>query len=77
MHGKTVTKSTVTEWKQIVTKCMAQNEIVQTPGMTYDEFVKVTARSKMVSQFFNSQQHHIKSNMHSNYIGEEGQTLFV
>ena len=62
--------------RQIVMKCMARNEIVQTPGMTYDEFVKVTARSKMVSQFFNSQRHHIQSNMRSNYIGEEGQTRF-
>ena len=46
--------------EQIVTKCMARNEIVQTPGMTCDQFVKVTSRSPLVSQFFNSQRHHIQ-----------------
>ena len=28
--------------EQIVTKCITQNETVQMPGMTQDEFVKVT-----------------------------------
>ena len=59
--------------EQIVTKCIVQNEMVQTPGMTCDQFIKMTASSKTVSQFFNSQQHHIESKMRSNCTGEKRQ----
>ena len=57
--------------RHIVTKCLARNEIVQTPGLSYDQFVDVTAKSTRVSNFFNSQRHHIQSKMRSVYIGEK------
>ena len=49
--------------RHIVTKCMARNEIVLTPGMSYDQFVDVTSKSPIVSKLFNSQRHHIQSKM--------------
>ena len=57
--------------RHIVTKCMARNEIVLTPGMTYDQFVDVTSKSPIVSKLFNSQRHHIQSKMRGRYIGEK------
>jgi len=57
--------------RHIVTKRMAQNEIVQTPGMSCDQFVDVTSRSTIVSKLFNSQRHHIQSKMRSVCMGEK------
>ena len=57
--------------RHIVTKCMAWNEIVLTPGMSYDQFVDVTSKSPIVSTFFNSQRHQIQSKMRSVYMGEK------
>ena len=61
--------------EQIVTKCMARNEIVQTPGMTYNQFVSVTSRSSLVSKHFNSQRHHIQTKMRITYIGEKFEVI--
>ena len=57
--------------RQIVTKCMARNEIVLMPGMSYDQFVEVTLKSPIVSKLFNSQRHHIQSKMRCVYIGKK------
>ena len=57
--------------RQVVTKCLASNAIVQTPGMTYVQFVDVTSKSPIVSKLFNSQRHHIQSKMRGRYTGEK------
>ena len=57
--------------RHIVTKCMARNETVLTPGMTCDQFVDVTSKSPIVSKLFNSQRHHIQSKMRGRCIGEK------
>ena len=57
--------------RHIVTKCMARNEIVLTPGMSYDQFVHVTSKSPIVSKVFNLQRHHIQSKMRMVYIGKK------
>ena len=57
--------------RHIVTKCMARNEIVLTPGMTCDQFVDVTSKSPIVSKLFNSQRHHIQSKMRGRCTGEK------
>jgi len=57
--------------RHIVTKCMARNEIVLTPGMSYDQFVHVTSKSPIVSKVFNSQRHHIQSKMRMVHIGKK------
>ena len=57
--------------RHIVTKCMARNETVLTPGMTCDQFVDVTSKSPIVSKLFNSQRHHIQSKMRGRCTGEK------
>ena len=57
--------------RQVVTKCLARNAIVLTPGMSYVQFVDVTSKSPIVSKLFNNQRHHIQSKMRGRYIGEK------
>ena len=56
--------------RQVVTKCLARNAIVLTPGMSYVQFVDVTSKSPIVSKLFNNQRHHIQSKMRRVYIGK-------